>query len=163
MYPNSTAGTAAVEKGALLEHLLFVNRKMAPILPKGTFFGRLDHMASGILAPRPGIELASPELEAWSLKHWTSREIPEMCIFSIAMQPAFWMWVRCVRLERQNWIGDYFPPCWLLLVSKPVMTSLWWCSIILCVERKPQWQDGLHACSPYPWSEWNEQAAIFSW
>ena len=76
MYPNSTAGTAAVEKGALLEHLLFVNRKMAPILPKGTFFGRLDHMASGILAPRPGIELASPELEAWSLKHWTAREVP---------------------------------------------------------------------------------------
>ena len=76
MYPNSTAGTAAVEKGALLEHLLFVNRKLAPILPKGTFLGRLGHMASGILAPRPGIELASPELEAWSLNHWTAREVP---------------------------------------------------------------------------------------
>ena len=115
------------------------------------------------LVSHPGIESEPPALEAWSLNHWISREVPEMCIFSIAMQPAFWMWVRCVRLERQNWIGDYFPPSWLLLVSKPVMTFLWWCSVILGVERQPQWQDGLHACSPCPWSEGNEQAAIFSW
>lgn len=59
-YSNSTASTAAVEKGALLEHLLFVNRKLAIYTPKGTFFGRLGHMASGILAPRPGIELCIP-------------------------------------------------------------------------------------------------------
>ena len=84
MYPNSTAGTAAVEKGALLEHLLFVNRKLAPILPKGTFLGRLGHMASGILAPRPGIELASPELEAWSLNHWTAREVPIKACFNLS-------------------------------------------------------------------------------
>ena len=32
----------------------------------------------GILAPQPGIELASPVLETWkhSLNHWTSREVP---------------------------------------------------------------------------------------
>ena len=34
MYPN---GTAALEMGALLKNLLFVNRKLAPILTKGTF------------------------------------------------------------------------------------------------------------------------------
>lgn len=73
--------------------------------------------------------------------------VPEMCIFSIAMQPAFWMWVRCVRLERQNWIGDYFPRSWLLLVSKPVMTFTVMIFIILGVEGQSQWQDGLHAYS----------------
>ena len=35
------------------------------------FFGRtLQH------ADRPGIEAAPPTLEAWSLNHWTSREVP---------------------------------------------------------------------------------------
>ena len=34
--------------------------------------------ACGILASQPGIELASPVLEAWkhSLNHWTTREVP---------------------------------------------------------------------------------------
>ena len=36
------------------------------------FFGR----ACGILVPWPGIEPASPALEAWSLNHWTAREVP---------------------------------------------------------------------------------------
>ena len=43
------------------------------------------------LVSHPGIESEPPALEAWSLNHWISREVPEMCIFSIAMQPAFWM------------------------------------------------------------------------
>ena len=33
-------------------------------------------MARGILVPRPGIEPVPPALEAWSLKHWASREAP---------------------------------------------------------------------------------------
>ena len=32
-------------------------------------------MACGILAPQPGIEPAFPALEAWSLNHWTAREV----------------------------------------------------------------------------------------
>ena len=28
------------------------------------------------LSSRPGIELVSPEVEAWSLNHWTTREVP---------------------------------------------------------------------------------------
>ena len=27
-------------------------------------------------SPRPGIEPVPPELEAWSLNHWTTREVP---------------------------------------------------------------------------------------
>ena len=34
------------------------------------------HMARGILAPWPGIELMTPAMEAWSLNYWTAREVP---------------------------------------------------------------------------------------
>ena len=33
-------------------------------------------MACGILVPQPGIKPASPAVEAWSLKNWTTREVP---------------------------------------------------------------------------------------
>ena len=39
--------------------------------------------ACGILVPRPGIELAPPALGAWSLSHWTAREVP-ILIFLVA-------------------------------------------------------------------------------
>ena len=32
--------------------------------------------AYAILAPRPGIESMPPAVEAWSLNHWTTREVP---------------------------------------------------------------------------------------
>ena len=32
--------------------------------------------ACGILVPQPGIEPALPAVEAWSLNHWTTREVP---------------------------------------------------------------------------------------
>ena len=39
------------------------------------FIFGLGHMACGILVPLPGIELALPALEAWSLKHWIPSEV----------------------------------------------------------------------------------------
>ena len=33
------------------------------------------HVACGILVHQPGIELMPPALEAWSLDHWTTREV----------------------------------------------------------------------------------------
>ena len=33
-------------------------------------------MACGILVPQPGTEPKSPAVEAQSLNHWTSREVP---------------------------------------------------------------------------------------
>ena len=35
-------------------------------------------MACGILVPRPGIEPVSPAVEARSLNHWTSRDVPKL-------------------------------------------------------------------------------------
>ena len=32
--------------------------------------------ACGILFPQPGMEPASPAAEAWSLNHWTAKEVP---------------------------------------------------------------------------------------
>ena len=34
-------------------------------------------MACGILVPRPGMEAVPPAVEAWSLNHWTTREVPQ--------------------------------------------------------------------------------------
>ena len=34
------------------------------------------HTAGGILVPQLGIEPTPPELEAWSLDHWTARKVP---------------------------------------------------------------------------------------
>ena len=39
--------------------------------------------ACGILVPPPGIEPAPPALEAWSLNHWTAREVPRFLYFLI--------------------------------------------------------------------------------
>ena len=36
----------------------------------------LRRAACGILVPGPGIIPTPPEVEAWSLSHWTSREVP---------------------------------------------------------------------------------------
>ena len=36
--------------------------------------------ARGILVPRPGFEPACPAVEAWSLNHWTAREVPKIHI-----------------------------------------------------------------------------------
>ena len=35
-------------------------------------------MARGILVPAPGIEPEAPAVEARSLNHWTSREVPSV-------------------------------------------------------------------------------------
>ena len=40
------------------------------------FFLWTHHAARGILVPRPGIEPTPPAVEAWSLSHWTAREVP---------------------------------------------------------------------------------------
>ena len=38
-------------------------------------------MACGILVPQPGIKPVPPAVEAWSLNHWTTREVPIMKFF----------------------------------------------------------------------------------
>ena len=47
-----------------------------PFISLSLFFFWLHCTACGILVPRPGIEPAPPALEAWSLNHWTAREVP---------------------------------------------------------------------------------------
>ena len=37
----------------------------------------------GIIVPQPGIEPMPPAVEAWSLNHWTAREVPKFFYFLI--------------------------------------------------------------------------------
>ena len=43
-------------------------------------------MAFGILVPQPGIEPAPPTMEAWSLNHWTTREVPQTSLVSLSQE-----------------------------------------------------------------------------
>ena len=39
------------------------------------FFGHMDPHGHGISIPQPGIQPMPPSEEAWSLNHWTTREV----------------------------------------------------------------------------------------
>uniref|UniRef100_A0AC11D6K3 Uncharacterized protein n=1 Tax=Ovis aries TaxID=9940 RepID=A0AC11D6K3_SHEEP len=39
------------------------------------------HLACGIIVPQPEIEPKLPTFEAWSLDHWTTREVPLVIFF----------------------------------------------------------------------------------
>ena len=43
----------------------------------GFIFGLV---ACGILLPQPRIQFVLPALEAWSLNHWTTREVPGLIL-----------------------------------------------------------------------------------
>ena len=45
------------------------------------FFFWQSREACGILVPRPGIQPVPPAVEAWSLNHWTTREVPTLSNF----------------------------------------------------------------------------------
>ena len=52
---------------------------------------RAHPVVCGILVPRPGIELMPSAMEAWSLNHWTTREVPRSYLFGV--------WVVKYRVE----------------------------------------------------------------
>ena len=55
-----------------------------------SFFFQSCHTACGILVPRPGIKPMPPAVDAWSLNHWTAREVPRNFFFF------FNIWLCCV-------------------------------------------------------------------
>lgn len=44
-------------------------------------FSWLHHMAWGIFVPQPGVKPTPPEVEVWSLKHRTAREVPKSIFY----------------------------------------------------------------------------------
>ena len=54
--------------------LFFISRKTAFFSPSPTM---LLGMARRILVPQPGIKSVSPAVEAGSLNHWITREVPD--------------------------------------------------------------------------------------
>ena len=50
------------------------------------FFFQLCHLACRILVPWSGIESVPPEVEAWSLNHWTTKEVRQ-CFLTLGVGP----------------------------------------------------------------------------
>ena len=50
--------------------------EMMDIFPDFFFGCVLGH--AGVLIPQPGFEPRPSTVEAWSLNHWTTREVPEV-------------------------------------------------------------------------------------
>ena len=55
-------------------------------IPLFLFFFWLDHAACGILVLWPGILPVPPAVEAWSLNHWTAREIPTWSLLTHSLR-----------------------------------------------------------------------------
>ena len=70
------------------------------------FEGGLCWVACWILIPWPGIKLASPVVEAWSLNHWTTSEVPDKSVLC----PVNW----------QVWTGNREITLWVLMESSSV-------------------------------------------
>ena len=47
------------------------------------------HVSCGILVPRPGVQPAPPAVEAWSLNHWTTREVPKWLFLGFFLKYLF--------------------------------------------------------------------------
>ena len=61
-------------------------------------------MTCRILVPQPGIEPTPPAVEAQSLHHWTTREVPRRLCFLICIYVYIWLcWVLVAAR------GFYFP------------------------------------------------------
>ena len=98
-------------------------------------------MLCGILVPWPGVMLMPPALEAWSLNHWTAREVPcgSLMLEGVEMQ-GNWHLGGIVINNLEQWFSNciilppfLFTPCldtldniwrhfWLL--------QLWGCSSV---------------------------------
>ena len=90
----------------------------------------LCHAACGILVPLPGIEPAPPAVEAWSLNHWTAREVPLGKLFKIHFLPFF---------ENYNAISsspDFW--CFAGLHSFSKILTLTSCTIIMSIFLFPR-------------------------
>ena len=82
-------------------------------------------VACRILAPRPGIEPVPPAVEAQSLNHWTTREVPVQWLFVCLFVYLWlcWVFVDVHGLSLVVASGDYsllqcsgFTLRWLLLL-----------------------------------------------
>ena len=75
--------------------LNFIEMKSYPMY--SSFFSFWQHCgACETLGPRPGIEPMPPALEAWSLNHWTTREVPPQC--------TLYVWL--ILLDKTSFISE---------------------------------------------------------
>ena len=60
------------------------------------------HVACGILVPQPGTKLAPLALAAWSLNHWTTREVPLCSILILMLMRLFVLYLPSWTLNRYH-------------------------------------------------------------
>ena len=76
------------------------------------FFFWPHHTACGILIPRPGIDPTPPAVEAPSLNHWTTRDVPKLLVcgnFSIRWS------LNIYRINETAWLAIFFCSYWFVL------------------------------------------------
>lgn len=93
----------------------------------------------------------APYIGSMESRYWTRES--QSCIFSHADAQHSGCESDVWDLRRQELNWRLFSSFLASPGEQACGIFLWWCFIILGVERQSQWQDGLHACSPYPWSE----------
>ena len=90
------------------------------------------HAAYGILVPWPGMEPTLPAVKAWSLNHWTTRDVPQLifltsCLTTVHCLP--YSSRKCTMSFSQlcTFAYDYLPghpSAWLLYQAVELLLSL---------------------------------------
>ena len=81
--------------------------------------------ACGILVPGPGMEPTSPALEAWSLNHWATREVPKCLCFRIhPVTRMFFYWNR-INLWSPYWKVFQFRKLFSFLFGQKLRKRQW--------------------------------------
>ena len=91
------------------------------------------------LVPWPGIEPGPPALGAWSLSHWTAREVPDISLKSvkciIVAHPSL-VFTPYHLLREVTWCVECLP-FWILLIVSPFNMLLhWWTSSKLVIRLR---------------------------
>ena len=70
----------------------------------------------GILVPWPGIEPMPPALGAWSLNHWTAREVP--CRLFFFFESLVFIFIFIYLFIFINLFIIYFWLCWVIVAAR---------------------------------------------
>ena len=78
--------------------------------------------ACGILVPQPGIKPMPPAVEAWSLNHWTAREVPVLHSL-LPFLFSFWKKVQMLPRYKSNSLQAFISPFWSVLMINVFETA----------------------------------------
>ena len=114
----------------------------------------LSHKACGILVPRPGIEPVPLAVEAWSLNHWTTREVPAHCFprlinlrFCSGIYSNYILVFRCEDLLQLAWSPDpQLPLSWPTFQMEVTPSHIRLCGMVSCTLALAQLSNHTEFC-----------------